>query len=286
MSFSTFPRLFSFGGWVTVSNIVGPILLYTDRFLIGALLTMTAVAYYTAPFEVINRLWIIPGSLVMTLFPAFSRLGTMRKEELQRLYARSIKYLLLSTGPVVLILVVFADDILRLWLGRDFAQQSTLVFRILLLGTLVGLLAPVSGSLLQGLGRPDILAKLYLIEVPLNIGLVWLLVQYFGIAGAALSFTLRTLTETGVFFVISARLIHLPYAFVAENGLWRSVVAILGIGGLLWVISFINIFLFRIGFVTVLILAFSVISWRYVLDEIDKKMIVSVMTKLLCKGGQ
>ncbi len=62
--------LFSYGGWITISNIVSPVLVYLDRFLIGSILTISAVAYYTAPYEAVTRLWIISSSLTMTLFPA------------------------------------------------------------------------------------------------------------------------------------------------------------------------------------------------------------------------
>ena len=54
-------ELLSFGSWVTISNIVGPLMIYFDRFVIGALLTMTAVAYYTTPFDVVTRFTIISG---------------------------------------------------------------------------------------------------------------------------------------------------------------------------------------------------------------------------------
>ena len=70
-----FRQLFAFGGWVTVSNIVSPILSNFDRFLIGSLLSMAAVTYYTAPYEAVTKLWIIPMSLTMTLFPAFSSMN-------------------------------------------------------------------------------------------------------------------------------------------------------------------------------------------------------------------
>jgi len=271
--------LFAYGGWITVSNVVGPILSYFDRFLIGSLLSMAAVAYYTAPLEVITRLWIIPSSLVMTLFPAFSTLGTTRKEDLRRLYARSIKYLLLLTGPIVLLLVIFADNVLQLWLGPGFAQQSTLTFQILLLGALIGLLAPVSGCLLQSLGRPDILSKLYLLYLPLNIGLVWLLVDNMGIVGAALSFALRALVDTVLLFIISSRLIHLPYASFAENGLRRSVGFLLGFAGALWVASLIRVFPVQVGLVVIAILVFIMVTWHYVLDQMDKMVIISAMGK-------
>ena len=41
-------RLLSFGGWVTVISIIDPTLLYLDRFLIGSVLSVALVGYYTA----------------------------------------------------------------------------------------------------------------------------------------------------------------------------------------------------------------------------------------------
>src|SRR3990172_7601287 len=119
VQFSLLSQLLRFGGWITVSSLAGPILVYLDRFLIGSALSMAIVAYYTAPFEVVTRLWIIPGSLVMTLFPAFSTLGMTHREDLQLVFVRSIKYLLLATGPLILILLFFSNTILLLWLGPD-----------------------------------------------------------------------------------------------------------------------------------------------------------------------
>jgi O-antigen/teichoic acid export membrane protein len=71
-----FRELIGFGSWVTVSSVIGPVLVYSDRILLGALVSVTAVGVYAAPYEMITRAWIIPASLVATLFPAFASLGT------------------------------------------------------------------------------------------------------------------------------------------------------------------------------------------------------------------
>jgi len=279
VSFSQFPRLFSFGGWIMISNILGPIIYYLDRFIIGSFLTMTAVTYYTVPFEMTSRIGIISGSLAMALFPAFSALGIARRDDLQRLYVRSIKYLLMMTGPIVLILLVFADDILCIWMGADFAKQSTLVFQILLMGYLIALIHPMSGGLLQGQGRPDIIPKLYLVYFPFNIGLVWIFVQTMGITGAALFFALRSLIESALYFIISSKLIHLPYSSLKENGLWRSLGTLLALGMLLWGASIIDLFATKIGLIAIIALLYIMFTWYYVLDEIDKNIIISAMGK-------
>lgn len=200
----TLKYLLTFGGWITVSNFIGPVLVYLDRFLIGAFLSVAAVGYYTAPYEVITRLWIFPASLVNSLFPAFSAMeaggarGTMTT-----MYSRSLKYLLLIMGPVVFIVILFARDVLLLWLGGDFAAKSTLVFQILAMGVLINSLGQVPFALIQGAGRPDITAKFHLLELPLYIGLLWLFLLHAGIEGAAMAWTIRVTIDALFLLIVS-----------------------------------------------------------------------------------
>ena len=59
---SAFRRLLRFGSWVTVTDLIGPLFKYSDRFFIGLLLPVSSVAYYTASYEIAVRLWVIPTS--------------------------------------------------------------------------------------------------------------------------------------------------------------------------------------------------------------------------------
>src|SRR5215831_17503622 len=59
--------LVKFGSWMTVANLIGPIMLYMDRFLIGAIVSVSAVAYYTVPFDLMIRLTVIPGAVMGVL---------------------------------------------------------------------------------------------------------------------------------------------------------------------------------------------------------------------------
>src|SRR6266581_2924076 len=52
--------LLGYGGWVSVSNVVSPILTYLERFILGSVTGIAAVAYYTAPYEGVTRLLIMP----------------------------------------------------------------------------------------------------------------------------------------------------------------------------------------------------------------------------------
>ncbi|MGH9895181.1 MAG: oligosaccharide flippase family protein, partial [bacterium] len=102
----SFRHLLSFGSWIMVSNVVGPVLTYFDRFAIGSLISISAVGYYSAPYELVTRLWILPNSLVATLFPTFSALAARGdRPRLAELFPRMMNYLFLVVGSIVAVLV-------------------------------------------------------------------------------------------------------------------------------------------------------------------------------------
>jgi O-antigen/teichoic acid export membrane protein len=271
--------LIGFGGWVTVSSIVGPILVYLDRFMIGAMLTMAAVAYYSAPYEIVTRLWIIPASLVATLFPAFSVLAGQRQwERLTDLFSRSTQWVLLPLGSVVVVLLVFAHDILQLWLGSAFAKEGTGVLQILAVGVLVNSLAHVPYSLLQAQGRPDITAKLHLVELPLHGLLVWWLISLWGTTGAALAWTIRVAVDALLLSLAARSLSSLPLqVFVSAKVIQTSMFLCL-FAGILFGLSHlplaIGLRLLGLGLVA---LPLSILVWRFVIDGKDRDQIVELL---------
>ena len=66
--------LVGFGGWSTLSGLLGPIMVYLDRFLIGAFLSLAALAYYTVSYELATRAWLLAGAATGVLLPTVSHL--------------------------------------------------------------------------------------------------------------------------------------------------------------------------------------------------------------------
>ncbi len=199
--------LFAYGGWMTVTNIVGPFLYYIDRFFLGAMVSLTSLAYYTTPYEVITKLWVIPISLARVLFPAFS---TTYKKDLQytaRLFLSGVKYVFIVLFPIIFILFTFAFEGLKLWIGTEFAQNSTIVLRLLALGVFINSLTQIAINLIQGMGRPDLSAKLHLCELPIYLLAVWYLIKNYGIDGAAIAWLGRSSFDALILFIMTLRLL-------------------------------------------------------------------------------
>lgn len=266
---------------MTASSIVGPVLVYLDRFLIASLLSMAAVAYYTAPYEVVIRLGIIPASLTITLFPTFSALeGIGDRQKLGMLFARSVKYVLLAVVPIILIIELFAKEILQIWLGSDFALYSTIVLQALALGIAINCLAYVPYALLQGIGRPDLTAKFHLLELPLHIAIMWVLVSQWGIAGAAVAWTIRVALDALLLFVAAFKVCRFSLYLLASNGLMLTSLALVLLTGIAYglrnLAGTLPLFAQFILFVALFSL-FSWVVWKKLLDTSDRRAILKVV---------
>jgi O-antigen/teichoic acid export membrane protein len=202
--------LLRFGGWLTVSNILSPIMSTMDRFFIGAFISVSAVAYYSTPHELILKMLIVPTSIVGVLFPAFSSGFTQSKRGTAQLFKRADKYMFLILFPVTLALAIFAREGLTLWLKGDFAAQAARVLQWLSIGALFNGLAYIPFSLVQSSGRPDITAKLHMIELPIYLAAFYLSVTHFGIQGAAMAWSLRVTLDCLFLYLYSYRLLALP----------------------------------------------------------------------------
>lgn len=218
--------LLSFGAWMTVTNFVAPMMVYLDRFIVGSMLSVTAVAYYATPYEVITKALIVPGAVVGVLFPAFAASSAHDRARLQRLFTRGTKYIALLLFPAMLLVVAFAYEGLRAWLGQEFATNSAPVLQWLAIGVFLNSVAQLFLVLVLGVGRPDLSAKLQLLELPLYLVLLWWGIREYGILGAAIAWTVRVALDTVLLFAVSRHLLALHGAAAAHIAIGLTVLTV------------------------------------------------------------
>jgi len=262
--------LIRFGGWMTVSNVISPLMVYLDRFYISAIISITAVAYYVTPFEVVTKLWLIAGAVVSVLFPAFSASFIQDRDHLTQLYTRGVKYIAILLFPVVLIIITFSGEGLRLWLGSEFADNGTAVMQWLTAGVFFNSLAAVPFALIQGAGRPDLTAKLHIIELPFYLVGLWWLVTSMGIEGAAVAWTARVLFDMTALFWIAHHLLGVAFKEMTRNILilaFALPAMVLGAG--LSSLPLKSLFVFSVC------ITFMLITWFVFLSKYERSFFVS-----------
>jgi O-antigen/teichoic acid export membrane protein len=259
--------LMRFGSWMTVSNIISPLMTTFDRFVIGALLSVTAVAYYTTPFELTSKLWLIPSSLLSVMFPAFSTSFVQDRNRTAMLYSRSVKYLLLVLFPIILFIVALAYDGLKLWLGPDFAQHSTPVLQWLAVGAFINCLASSPFAVVQGAGRPDLTAKLHLIELPLYFAVLFWLTKTQGIEGAAIAWTARVSLDAVVLFAIAKKFLPVP-----SSTQLQTILLFTGALAIFLFTTFLHSWETKGLFLAFIVLVFALLGWFVLLSPEERKL--------------
>ena len=266
-----------FGGWMTVTAIIGPIMVYADRFLIGTVITIAILAYYTTPYEMITKLWIIPSAIIRVLFPVFAMSYIKDKERMSSLYFKSMKYIFLIMFPVAIIIVTFANELLTFWLGSVFANKSYMILQILTIGVLVNSISQVPYTMIQSIGRPDITAKLHFIELPFYLIIVWFMVDFYGIVGAAIAWTLRIIIDTILLFWFSHIFLHLKGSKYCVKKIF---IVISGSLSMFLIAVLLNSFLVQVFFLISFVLVFTYIVWQLFLT-LEEKNYVTVYLNLI-----
>ena len=212
--------LLSYGGWITVAGVVGPLLSVADRLIIAKVFGPSAVTFYTIPQGLVSRGFVFAGSLAGAIFPRFAAQTVPERDALIR---SVLRVLVFTMTPVAFIAIWLVDPFFIVWLGPDIASQSVPVAEILLLGLWLNSLTYVTSARLQGEGNPRIVALVLLSQLIPYALLLWMLLLAWGIVGAAVAWTIRVGVSGFVMLALSGAGITtyayllIPFGIVASS---------------------------------------------------------------------
>ncbi|GAB6283115.1 MAG: O157 family O-antigen flippase [Ignavibacterium sp.] len=273
-NFNSIRPLLKFGFWISIANIIGPLLLYSDRVFLGMLVSAVAITYYSTPYEVISKLLIIPSALVSVLLPVFSANFYTDSQKTKQLFITSSKFILLIIFPIVLLVVLFSFESLSIWLGNEFSLNSTRVLQFLSVGILMNCLSLIPNIFFQGTGTPKVPTLINLSELPMYILLMWISIKYWNILGAAITYMFMATIDAFLMYLFAYK------RFKIERQ--KNVFKIIFLSGILLLIAFqINFLSLKIIFAILGVIIFLLIYWKFLLEDDEKKYFVSLF--LYCK---
>jgi O-antigen/teichoic acid export membrane protein len=205
------------GGYISISQVISPVLEQIDKVFIGAFAAVDQLPYYSVPFSVAWALTAVPTSLVTVIYPAMARLLAQEDHAgVRETMRRATRYIfVVLVGPVVL-LVIYAPEILTAWMGTDFAVRAGAPLRILAIAVLVNVVSWPSYHLLHAAGRADLTARYHLIELITHVPVSIFLIIHFGVVGAAAGWLLRVALDTTLVCRAAGRIVGTGLAPVVQ----------------------------------------------------------------------
>ena len=269
IDFISLKPVLSFSIWITIGNIIVPIILYSERFLIGVLISATAITFYVTPYEVVTRLLLISISLSGVLFPVFSASYLNTPEVTRKILIRGVKAIFLIIYPIVLIIITFAYEGIDIWLGKEFAINSSLILQFLSIGIFMNSMSLIPNIFFQGIGKPKVPTIINLIEFPFYLLIMWLSIKNFGIKGAAFTFMIMATIDAALMYLLANKMQRIK--FYSKYGFISFLFVMLGL-----ILPFlIHDIYAKLVYIICFAVIFPILSWRYFLSAEDKMIIIS-----------
>jgi len=185
-NFITYHSIFKLSIPMLLSGSMFLVMSWTDILLLGYYLDETQVAIYSIAFKISTVITIALYAVNAIASPKFSELHASNQNiELKALAMKIAKLNLFLTLPIIVIIAIFSPIILAFF-GEDYlAGQSVLL--ILCAGQFFSSICGSVLTLLNMAGKEKIVRNIVGATALLNIGLNALLINLYGIEGAAIS---------------------------------------------------------------------------------------------------
>jgi O-antigen/teichoic acid export membrane protein len=179
------------------------------------------VGFYGMANVIITALALLSQALRVGLFPVMARLYRAEHDQFVRLYKRSWRYLSILSLPMLILLILFSEAIIRL-VYRQAAPQAVVTLQWLAPTLFFYFLNIPNVRLMILDGRQGALARLYAISIGANVLVGLLLIPGHGAPGVAVARVVSMVT----LFVLNCAYVD-RYILQARPWtlLWQSVVA-------------------------------------------------------------
>jgi len=182
-------RFWSTVAYTHMDTVVTYVYLSLSPAIVLLWLDVGSLGRFHAAMRYVMLLGLLPGTISSVLAPALSRLDVSGLRDVARLQATAaMRAAALGVVPVVIVLVLFAEDAMRLF-GEEFRRDGDLL-RLAILSVAAAPTVHIGGGLAAGFGAFRAYFAASTAYVVVALGLAAILVPLYGLPGAAVAVTL------------------------------------------------------------------------------------------------
>jgi PST family polysaccharide transporter len=208
-NFHYWGEMFHYGKNVLCGNIIDFFLNNASQILIGGMVGSTLLGVYTFAYDksmmTVNN---ISYPVMAITFPAFSKLQN-ELEKLRNAFFKTVRMVAFITIPYTISQIVLGHEYITVIFGPKWAS-SIFIFQVLLVFTMMRSICHSGNSLLQGLGRPDIVLKWNLSYAPIYLTSIYLGYKLHGIYGVAVAVSITGVISSIIYLIMLAKVLKCP----------------------------------------------------------------------------
>lgn len=284
-NFSLLREISIYSFFIFLNVLVDKIYWNTDQFILGTIVSSSEVAVYSIG-AMFNTYYMSFSTAISGVFlPKITKMVTKntRDEEISNLFIKVGRIQFIVMSFILSGFLLIGNDFINLWAGLGY-EDSWYIAIVVMIPLTVPLIQNIGISILQAKNMHKFRSKIYLFIAILNIFTTIPLCKIWGGIGAAIS--------TGVSFFIGNIIIMNIYYYKKVNidipRFWREIFK-MAINVLVVLLIVIGVhYAFNIqGVISVitkpimLTILFSIVMWRFTLNEYEKNLIGQPILKIV-----
>jgi O-antigen/teichoic acid export membrane protein len=201
-----FKNLFSYSWPLLFFGLIFSVFHWTDTLIIGLFLGVEQVGFYNAAVPLALLLTITSQIFIQLFFPFITKEYSKNKNKIsviKQLSKQVAKWIYIINLPVFILMLIFPGVFINLFFGAEYLVAAN-ALRFLAIGALFNSVFIVSNNLITMLGKSKIILVDIIIASIVNVILNIILVQSYGISGAAFA-TMMSLIILNLLFLAQAR---------------------------------------------------------------------------------
>jgi O-antigen/teichoic acid export membrane protein len=201
-----FRSLFNYSWPLLFFGLIFSIFHWTDSFIIGIFLDVKFVGFYNAAVPIALLLTVTSQIFIQLFFPFITKKYSKDKKNLsviKQLSKQVSKWIYIINLPVLILMLIFPGVFINLFFGSQYLIAEN-ALRLLAIGALFNSVFVISNNLISMLGKSKIILMDIILAAIINLILNIILVQSYGITGAAFATTI-SLIVLNLLFLIQAK---------------------------------------------------------------------------------
>lgn len=231
VSIKNYREILSYSWPLIFIQAIASIAVWTDSIGIGYFMDDKSVGIYNSAVPIASLIYIIPMALTALFMPVITNLYARKKTmQIKMLYKQTIRWTLLANTPIMGIIILFPDYLIKVFFGEIYTPASTALI-ILALAFFCQYLFLASQYLLLMLKSTKLTLLNFILATAVNIVLNIILIPRMGINGAAIA-TAISLVLIGLLFCIEAKFLFDVVHF--DKDFYKPILALIFSSIILW----------------------------------------------------
>jgi len=169
-----------------LSNIFLMVYFWVDRVMLSLMKGDIVVGYYSASYNLVNTLSLIPTAFVLSLFPLMSNYFNISINSLNKTYEYSLKYMAMLALPIAMGTILLSEKVIYVIYGTEFLASAQ-ALKILILVESFVFVNMVIGYMQLSINKEKANMILNGIGMIINVVMNLLLIPGLSLMGAAIA---------------------------------------------------------------------------------------------------